>query len=296
MFSRDAGARRGVHPTPDGRRALARVAQSDPLRLDDVAEARDLRTGARAPSRRGVPGRGSWCLWCPGRGCSAPWRWGPRRPGPSTRATSRSRWRSPGRWPPPSSSIVSSTRAGGGPRSWPRSTARASSSPRGSIWPRCSTRSAARCPSSSGAPAAASGCSTSAGRTWCMRRRTGSGPTPGGRSPCRWARGIIGRCAETGMAIRVSDIRTDPRSARRDVDEQEGIRAMLCVPLKDARRDDRRHLGLLHAAGRLHRPPPARAGGLRRAGRDRHPQRPALRARASDGRGRRAPSWRRAAR
>ncbi len=46
--------------------------------------------------------------------------------------------------------------------------------------------------------------------------------------------GIIGRCAATGVAIRVSDIRTDPRSARRDVDEQEGIRAMLCVPLKDA--------------------------------------------------------------
>jgi two-component system NtrC family sensor kinase len=45
--------------------------------------------------------------------------------------------------------------------------------------------------------------------------------------------GIIGRCAASGMAIRVSDIRTDPRSARRDVDEQEGIRAMLCVPLKD---------------------------------------------------------------
>ncbi|MGH7333639.1 MAG: GAF domain-containing protein [Candidatus Rokuibacteriota bacterium] len=47
--------------------------------------------------------------------------------------------------------------------------------------------------------------------------------------------GIIGRCVESGVAIRVSDIRADPRSARRDVDEQEGIRAMLCVPLKDAR-------------------------------------------------------------
>jgi two-component system, NtrC family, sensor kinase len=47
--------------------------------------------------------------------------------------------------------------------------------------------------------------------------------------------GIIGRCAEGGVAIRVSDIRADPRSARRDVDEQEGIRAMLCVPLKDGR-------------------------------------------------------------
>jgi signal transduction histidine kinase len=46
--------------------------------------------------------------------------------------------------------------------------------------------------------------------------------------------GIIGRCAASGVAIRVSDIRTDTRSARRDLDEQEGIRAMLCVPLKDA--------------------------------------------------------------
>ena len=43
--------------------------------------------------------------------------------------------------------------------------------------------------------------------------------------------GIIGRAAQTGSAIRVEDVRTDPRSARRDVDEREGIRAMLCVPL-----------------------------------------------------------------
>jgi PAS domain S-box-containing protein len=46
--------------------------------------------------------------------------------------------------------------------------------------------------------------------------------------------GIIGRCAEGGVAIRVDDVRTDPRSARRDVDEQEGIRSMLCVPLRVA--------------------------------------------------------------
>jgi signal transduction histidine kinase len=44
--------------------------------------------------------------------------------------------------------------------------------------------------------------------------------------------GLIGRCAESGLAIRVADIRLDPRSARRDVDELEGIRSMLCVPLK----------------------------------------------------------------
>jgi signal transduction histidine kinase/putative methionine-R-sulfoxide reductase with GAF domain len=43
--------------------------------------------------------------------------------------------------------------------------------------------------------------------------------------------GIIGGCAEGGHAIRVDDVRGDPRSARRDVDEQEGIASMLCVPL-----------------------------------------------------------------
>src|SRR5205823_118384 len=46
--------------------------------------------------------------------------------------------------------------------------------------------------------------------------------------------GIIGQCAQTGVAIRVDDVRTDPRSARRDVDEREGIRSMLCVPLRGA--------------------------------------------------------------
>ena len=46
--------------------------------------------------------------------------------------------------------------------------------------------------------------------------------------------GIMGRCAEGAAPIRVDDVRVDPRSARRDVDEEEGIRAMLCVPLKVA--------------------------------------------------------------
>jgi len=43
--------------------------------------------------------------------------------------------------------------------------------------------------------------------------------------------GLMGRCAETGQPIRVDDVRRDPRSAPRDVDESEGIRSMLCVPL-----------------------------------------------------------------
>src|SRR5207249_10673204 len=42
--------------------------------------------------------------------------------------------------------------------------------------------------------------------------------------------GLTGRCSETGQPIRVDDVRRDPRSARRDVDEREGIRSMLCVP------------------------------------------------------------------
>ena len=44
--------------------------------------------------------------------------------------------------------------------------------------------------------------------------------------------GIIGTCGGSGTAIRVADIQADPRSARRDIDEREGIRAMLCVPLR----------------------------------------------------------------
>jgi two-component system, NtrC family, sensor kinase len=44
--------------------------------------------------------------------------------------------------------------------------------------------------------------------------------------------GIIGCCAGSGEAIRVDDILTDRRSARRDIDEREGIRSILCVPLR----------------------------------------------------------------
>ncbi len=44
--------------------------------------------------------------------------------------------------------------------------------------------------------------------------------------------GIIGRVAMTGIPIRTDDIRSDPHSARRDVDEREGIRSMLAVPLR----------------------------------------------------------------
>jgi two-component system NtrC family sensor kinase len=44
--------------------------------------------------------------------------------------------------------------------------------------------------------------------------------------------GIIGLAASTGRAVRSDDLHQDPRSARRDVDEKEGIRALLSVPLR----------------------------------------------------------------
>jgi GAF domain-containing protein len=44
--------------------------------------------------------------------------------------------------------------------------------------------------------------------------------------------GLIGRCAQSGVPVRVDDVRSDPRSARREIDEREGIRSMLCVPLR----------------------------------------------------------------
>jgi len=43
-----------------------------------------------------------------------------------------------------------------------------------------------------------------------------------------------GNAAASGAAIRVDDIGSDPRSAQRDVDATEGIRAMLSVPLRVA--------------------------------------------------------------
>jgi two-component system NtrC family sensor kinase len=47
--------------------------------------------------------------------------------------------------------------------------------------------------------------------------------------------GIIGRAGASGTAIRVDDVRLDPRSAMRDVDDDEGIRSMLSVPLRVGR-------------------------------------------------------------
>src|SRR5262249_16082097 len=46
--------------------------------------------------------------------------------------------------------------------------------------------------------------------------------------------GIIGRAVASGKAVRSDDLRADARSARREVDEKEGIRSMLSVPLPQA--------------------------------------------------------------
>jgi GAF domain-containing protein/nitrogen-specific signal transduction histidine kinase len=46
--------------------------------------------------------------------------------------------------------------------------------------------------------------------------------------------GIIGRAAASGRPVRSDDLRADPRSAQRDIDEKEGIRSMLSVPLRVA--------------------------------------------------------------
>ena len=44
--------------------------------------------------------------------------------------------------------------------------------------------------------------------------------------------GVIGRAAASGTPLRVDDIQGDPRSVDPDLDEREGIRSMLAVPLR----------------------------------------------------------------
>jgi two-component system, NtrC family, sensor kinase len=48
----------------------------------------------------------------------------------------------------------------------------------------------------------------------------------------RVGEGLIGLAVSTGRAMRSDDLRQDPRSARRDVDEKEDIRSLLSVPLR----------------------------------------------------------------
>jgi PAS domain S-box-containing protein len=48
----------------------------------------------------------------------------------------------------------------------------------------------------------------------------------------RVGEGIIGLAVSTGRAVRSDDLRGDPRSAQRDVDEKEGMRSLLSVPLR----------------------------------------------------------------
>jgi GAF domain-containing protein len=60
--------------------------------------------------------------------------------------------------------------------------------------------------------------------------------------------GIIGRAAASGEPVRSDDLAEDPRSAQRDVDEKEGIRAMLSVPLRVAGEI----IGVISAFSRTH--------------------------------------------
>src|SRR6185437_15385495 len=48
----------------------------------------------------------------------------------------------------------------------------------------------------------------------------------------RIGEGIIGQAVSSGRAMRSDDLRADARSARPDVDEKEGIRSLLSVPLR----------------------------------------------------------------
>jgi two-component system NtrC family sensor kinase len=50
----------------------------------------------------------------------------------------------------------------------------------------------------------------------------------------RMGQGIIGCAAASGKAVLSGDLQGDPRSAQRDIDEKEGIRSLLSVPLRVA--------------------------------------------------------------
>lgn len=52
------------------------------------------------------------------------------------------------------------------------------------------------------------------------------------KPPLRVGQGIAGRVAETGQPLAVSDVRRDSRYRYADVARQEGLCALLCVPLK----------------------------------------------------------------
>ncbi len=61
--------------------------------------------------------------------------------------------------------------------------------------------------------------------------------------------GITGSVAQSGKAVLLEDISSDPRAARHDLIRAEGLKAFICVPLRA--RD--KILGVLNVASRMHR-------------------------------------------
>ena len=65
-----------------------------------------------------------------------------------------------------------------------------------------------------------------------LRATQGFSPAYGNRPPIKIGDGIVGRVAQTGQALGIEDVRHDPRYFYPDVARQEGLCALLCVPLR----------------------------------------------------------------
>ncbi len=65
-----------------------------------------------------------------------------------------------------------------------------------------------------------------------LRATQGFSPAYGGRPPIQLGEGIVGRVAQSGQALMAEDARHDSRYRYPDVARQEGLCALLCVPLR----------------------------------------------------------------
>jgi signal transduction protein with GAF and PtsI domain len=65
-----------------------------------------------------------------------------------------------------------------------------------------------------------------------LRATQGFSSAYGDRPPIKMGEGIVGRVAQTGQALVIKDVRHDPRYRYPDVARQEGLCALLCVPLR----------------------------------------------------------------
>jgi signal transduction protein with GAF and PtsI domain len=65
-----------------------------------------------------------------------------------------------------------------------------------------------------------------------LRACQGFSPAYSHRPPIEVGEGIVGRVAQTGQALMTEDVRHDPRFRHPDVARQEGLCALLCVPLR----------------------------------------------------------------